>query len=454
MIALYCRVSTQEQAREGYSIGEQEERLKKYCSALGWNGVKSYIDAGFSGGNTDRPALQTMIKDVRAGKVERVVVYKLDRLSRSQKDTLVLIEDVFIKNGVDFVSISENFQTETPFGRAMVGILAVFAQLEREQIRERMSLGREGRIKSGKWGGGANVPVGYDYIDGELVVNEYEAMQIKEVHELYKYGESVHGIVRVFNDKGYSHKYGKWNTSRVRSVLSNDLYLGYLHYRGVSHKATHEPLIDEETFKANRDRFNNSGSYVRFGHCSLLAGVLWCKRCGARYTTRVSRYNDTHYYYYYCGNKCKNKIYKQDKLDNMIFNEMRGLVSEDVNSPEDVLGEDNREELETKTKTIQKELDSLDAKKSRLIDLYSSGAFSVEEIENKIKPLNEQRKRLEEELEKIADDIDRKHDYSDALLSISDVIDKGEHEEKRELIFYLLDRIEIDGDDLYITWKF
>ena len=171
LVGIYTRVSTQEQARENYSLGEQEERLRAYCSARDWTVANVYCDGGFSGGDTNRPALQKMINDIERKKIDLVLVYKLDRLSRSQKDTLTLIEDVFIKNKIHFVSISENFDTSTPFGMAMVGILSVFAQLERSQIQQRMELGREARAKEGYFHGGGFIPIGYDYIDGELVIN-------------------------------------------------------------------------------------------------------------------------------------------------------------------------------------------------------------------------------------------------------------------------------------------
>ena len=208
MIALYPRVSTQEQATEGYSIEEQIDRLKKYCEAMGWNEYRIYTDAGYSGANTDRPALQEMIRDIKDGKIKRVVVYKLDRLSRSQKDTLELIEDVFLANDCEFESVSERFDTSSPYGRAMIGILAVFAQLEREQIKERMSMGREGRAKKGKWRGGSNVPIGYDFIEGNLEPNEFEKMQIVEIFNLFLQGHQIETIERLFLEKGYAHKYG------------------------------------------------------------------------------------------------------------------------------------------------------------------------------------------------------------------------------------------------------
>ena len=172
-VGAYCRVSTVEQAEHGYSLDEQKTRMESYCTAMGWTIYRVYTDGGYSGGNTDRPALQMMIRDIQDGKIDRVLVWKLDRLSRSQLDTLYLIEKVFLASGVDFVSMQENFDTGTAFGRAMIGMLAVFAQLEREQIKERMMVGKVARAKNGYWQGGGIVPIGYDYKDGKLCVNEY-----------------------------------------------------------------------------------------------------------------------------------------------------------------------------------------------------------------------------------------------------------------------------------------
>lgn len=113
---LYIRVSTEAQAEEGYSIGAQQERLEAYCRAMGWENYQLYTDPGFSGSNLNRPQMQRLIADVQAGKVSAVAVYKLDRLYRSQKDALYLIEDVFIPHNVAFVSLNENIDTGTPYG--------------------------------------------------------------------------------------------------------------------------------------------------------------------------------------------------------------------------------------------------------------------------------------------------------------------------------------------------
>ena len=202
---------------------------------MGWEVYKVYTDPGYSGADTNRPGLQAMLKDIRKGKIHKVVVYKLDRLSRSQKDTLELIEDEFLKNGVDFVSMSENFDTSTPFGRAIVGILAVFAQLEREQIKERMAMGKEARAKLGKWNGGQNSPLGYDYVNGELIINAFEALQVKEMFELASKNVSSYRITELFNEKGYNTRYGKWESATIRRSLRSKVYLGYTKYLSLIH---------------------------------------------------------------------------------------------------------------------------------------------------------------------------------------------------------------------------
>lgn len=164
--------------------------MEKYAEAHDWIVSKWYNDPGFSDGTLERPALKELIRDVKCRKLDKILVYKLDRLSRSQKDTLYLIEDIFLKNDIDFISMTENFDTGTPLGRAMIGILSVFAQLEREQIKERMQIGLDARAREGYFHGGGYSPIGYDYKDGKLVINEYEAMQIKKIYD-YAYQECL-----------------------------------------------------------------------------------------------------------------------------------------------------------------------------------------------------------------------------------------------------------------------
>ena len=200
-VFIYVRVSTNKQAEEGYSIPQQIERLTKYCEAMGWQVVKVYTDDGYSGGDLERPAIKQMTKEIEKGNADIVLVDKLDRLSRSQFDTLYMIQKVFDPNNVGFVSRAESFDTSTPFGKAMVGILAVFAELERSRIKERMADGKEGRAKEGKYKGGGNPSIGYDYnpATGALEVNEYEAMMINELYQLVLNKTPLNRIATIFS---------------------------------------------------------------------------------------------------------------------------------------------------------------------------------------------------------------------------------------------------------------
>ena len=463
MVALYSRVSTAEQAREGYSIGEQIDRLKKYCEAMGWMDYKTYTDGGYSGGNTERPALQELIEDVKGGKVTRVIVYKLDRLSRSQKDTLELIEDIFLANNADFISVSENFDTSTPFGKAMIGILAVFAQLEREQIKERMFLGKEGRAKEGKWLGVGYAPIGYDYINGELKVNEYEALQIRELHELYQKGLNFADIQRVFESKGYSHKYGAWTFYRAREVLLNDLYIGNTKFAKKSYKGIHEAIIDEDTYNTSVSMYQAQYTPKHRPSTSILGGLVWCSRCGARYGMYTNHVQGKEYRYYSCYSRrkcnsmmvkdrsCRNKIYNLNKLDAMILDEIRGLAL-NPKGLEDIRKADKSYDKE---RIIQSKIDKLTKQKLRLMDLYTLGEFTVDEIQAKAAPINEQLDKLNAELATLSSRSAMSvSDAHKVIATIGDVIDTGNSVAIHALVKALISRIDIDGENINIHWRF
>ena len=475
-VAIYVRVSTQEQAKEGYSIQEQIDRLTKYCEAMGWEVYKVYTDPGFSGGDTNRPGLQSMIKDIKRGRVNKVVVYKLDRLSRSQKDTLNLIEDEFLKTGVDFVSMSENFDTSTPFGRAIVGILAVFAQLEREQIKERMAMGKEARAKEGKWNGGQNAPLGYDYIDGELIINAFEALQVKEMFELAADNVSSYRITELFNEKGYNTRYGIWESNTIRRSLRSKYYLGYTQYNGEWHKGTHDSIISQELFDEvqiildNRSEQYTSGR--GHGHInSYLGGYLYCSHCGGKYskiTARQKKRKEEGYYTYEffgCNSRtkrnklaikdpnCKNKNWKLSELTDLVFNQIRQLALDPNYMHE--LKEENADD--DRPKIIKAEIDKIDDKMSKLMDLYLMDTMSKDVLTDKMHSLNEQKTKLETELDIIRTEEKgklTKDQIKHIVEDFPEVLNRGDFEEIRTVIGELIEKIELDNEDITIHWNF
>ena len=474
-VVIYVRVSSKEQV-DGYSIGEQIERLEKYADAMEWDIVKTFVDPGYSGGNTDRPGLKEMIKEIETGEIDKVVVYKLDRLSRSQLDTLYLIEKVFLANNTDFVSMSENFDTSTPFGRAMIGILAVFAQLEREQIKERTMIGKEARAKEGKFGGGTE-PIGYDYnIPKDLLeVNEYEAMQVRELFDIFLKGTPLRTIELMFLEKGYSHKHGVWDSKAMRRVLKNKIYLGYLRYHDNYYKAEHTPILSEETFERAQELLKQrEEQYKEFyrkpgARTTYLGGMLYCKHCGGKYAKQLggsAKYGKLYYYCCYSRSKkvrkmvkdpnCINKNWRMEVLDEIVLNEIKKLAMD----PEyiNTLKEATPVETETpdKIKIIQDEIKSIDEQISRFMDLYGIGKFTIEQVSQKIDPLNDKRSALEKELNKLNSErgaIDEEK-VTEILNSFEDVLERGEFDEIRLVIESLIYYIELDNDDVYIHWKF
>lgn len=465
-VALYVRVSTQEQAENGYSINEQIERLQKYAEAMRWTVYSVYPDPGYSGAYIDRPALNQMIEDIRARKIDKVLVYKLDRLSRSQLDTLYLIEKVFLSNGVDFVSITESFDTDTPFGKAMLGILSVFAELERNTIKQRMIMGKDARAKDGKWRGGSHCPIGYDFVNGDLVVNEYEKMQILEAVDLFLKGYPTNKIEKLFRDKGYAHKYGEWTYKRIGLIFDNKLYCGYISNKGVWYKGTHEPIIDEDTFKkvndiylAKKQKHIRTHSINKGKTATLLGGLLICKRCGARYGTIFNN----GYRYYICHSRrkqnwamvknpnCKNKTYPTKELDSLVLSEIRklNLDAKSLN----VRASDNSAD---KMAMLADEIAKIDRQRLRLVDLYGSNLYSFDELDSKIKALNSQKERLENEIRAIKQPTPAMPlESARALISsLSDLIDRGNTEEIKTVVKALIDHIEIDGEDIFIHWNF
>lgn len=477
-IAIYVRVSTQEQAKEGYSIGEQTDRLKKYADAHGWLVFKVYTDAGHSGANQDRPALQDLIMDVKAGKIDKVLVYKLDRLSRSQKDTLEIIEDVLLANNCDFESMTEKFDTSTSFGRAMVGILAVFAQLEREQIRERMSMGMEARIKEGKWKGGKSTPFGYDYEPSlkKLVINEYEAMIVKYIYDQFNEGKNINAIGIDMFEKGYGFRSGNFDQRNIKYVLKNKTYCGYLKYKDNWYKGLHDPIVSEEEYdKAQKiladtkRRFEESGIKIESRAKSThLGGMIYCAHCGAKYCKSESGSRKSNLYYYYkCYSRnkkvrsmvkdpnCKNKSYRIEKLDELIFNEIRKLAI-DPEYLKVIRTDSDKLQINQKISGIEAEIKSINAQLSRFMDLYGLGKYDMDELDAKTKPLAERKLKLQKELSRLQEESTHKTDKEVLKMveSFDEALKNGSLQDRRAIIQALIDKIEIDNDNITIHWNF
>lgn len=447
--ALYIRVSTQEQV-ENYSIEVQRERLEAFCKAKNWEIYNIYIDGGYSGSTIDRPDLKRMLNDLKD--IDVVVVYKLDRLSRSQKDTLELIEDHFLKNKVDFVSITETLDTSTPFGKAMIGILSVFAQLERETIAERMRMGHIKRAEEGyRVSGGDYDPAGYSRVKGELLVKEDEAKHIQRAFDLY---EQYHSITRM-QEKLKEEGYPVWRFRRYRDILANRLYTGYVSFAGKYYKGRHEAIISQEQFDRvqillKRHKGHNSHKAKK----SLLSGLIKCRNCGesfVSYSTGISKNNPKKYYYYVCrarrfpseyNKKCMNKNWSRSKLEKLVLTELKNIHITKTKS-----------QKKTPTIDYEKRIKNIDNKMSRLVALYASDSNIPKHIiEAQIEELNVEKERL---IQKQQSDKENPLTISDEVLNKIKVDFEGiEFKDKQAIIQKLIKEIYIDGDNVIIDWRF
>lgn len=254
---IYVRVSTEEQAQEGFSIRGQEQKLKDYALIKDWTIYKIYADEGISGKNiTERPAITKLIEDIKAGHVKNVLVFKIDRLTRSTADLLYLV-DLFNEYDCAFNSLMESIDTQTASGRMFLKIIGIFAEFERENIIERVKLGNERKVKEGYTLGGRRVSYGYDRPKGQEIqtINKAEAIIVKDIYEMYvQQGMSISAIARVLNLRGISTKENStWSNSQVKDILTNPSYIGKVRYH-VRKEAyigdgLHEPIIAVELFE-------------------------------------------------------------------------------------------------------------------------------------------------------------------------------------------------------------
>lgn len=474
-VAIYVRVSTTNQAEEGYSIDEQKDKLTSYCDIKDWNIYEIYTDGGFSGSNTERPALEQLIRDAERKLFDTVLVYKLDRLSRSQKDTLFLIEDIFIKNGIEFLSLQENFDTSTPFGKAMIGLLSVFAQLEREQIKERMQLGKLGRAKAGKsmmWG---RTSYGYDYQKetGSLIINPAQSLVVKYIFERYLDGRSITKLRDDLNER--YPKEISWNYRAVRGILSNPVYCGYNQYKGQLFPGEHEPIISEDVYKRTQEELKirqrtaaEKTNPRPFQAKYMLSGLAQCGYCGAplKLLMGMVRKDGTRFIRYECHQrhprktkgvtvynnnvKCDSGFYEKDALENYVLTEISKL-QDDTGYLDKIFSGDNAETIDRES--YKKQIKELSKKLSRLNDLYIDDRITLEELQSKSAEFISMRATLETELENdpaLRRD-KRKADMRE-LLNAEKVFSM-DYERQKILVRGIINKVQVMADKVVIRWK-
>ena len=250
-VAIYTRVSTEDQALKGFSLSAQENKLKSYCKAKGWQVVKAYIDDGYSGRSENRPKYQEMLNE--RDQWDIIVVLKMDRIHRNSINFASMMDRLNTWNK-GFASVQEAFDSTTAMGRFVMDIIQRIAQLESEQISERVKIGMTQKAKQGQGYLGFNIPYGYDYKNGELTINQDEARIVNLIFQKYLSGQSIGKIVDYLNDRKITTKTGKsWGKQTIANILKNPLYCGINHWQDMLHENSHPKIIDIQTFNKIQD---------------------------------------------------------------------------------------------------------------------------------------------------------------------------------------------------------
>lgn len=254
--ALYVRVSTDEQATEGYSLDAQISKLKNYCRFEGWEVAAVYCEEGESGRSIKRPQYQKMMSESDTWDV--ILVYKMDRIHRNSVNFANMMEDLN-RMGKDFCSVQEKFDTSTAMGRFVRDITERIAQLESEQIGERVKQGMERKAKFGTGFLGSGHPYGYSYKRGKLNIEKDEMYTVRAIYNMYVGGHSMENIAEYLNNGNIPSKTGgKWYKSTIYGILHNPLYAGFVKWDGIIKPGEHSAIIELETYEKINGRLSIS----------------------------------------------------------------------------------------------------------------------------------------------------------------------------------------------------
>ena len=343
---LYPRVSTDDQVREGFSLDEQEKEMKKLCMYKNYQIYKVYREEGVSAKNMNRPKFQEMMQDLKDGKINRIIVYKLDRLTRSIQDLEVICK-LIEKYHCSLDSVSEEINTDTAMGVFFIRMTTILAQLEIERTSERTKFGLKGAAKNGHFC--SKAPIGYRKINKELVIDDLESEVVKEIFDDYVNGLSVCTITKKLNNKNALNR--NWRTTTIDRMLSNYIYCGDYLYgkRAKNMKPIHledicPAIIDKETFKmVQTQKERNLKNYTR-KHTYVYMQKIVCSKCnkimGGSSTTSKNKPTQIYYKCNCCNTRINEKkiekplmLFLNDMLDYylLIDNNFKSFFNEDLN---------------------------------------------------------------------------------------------------------------------------
>lgn len=463
--ALYIRVSTEDQAKEGYSIDAQKRKLLSYAESQDWEVSSVLIDDGYSAKDLNRPAMQELLEKVRSEEIDVVLVFKLDRLTRSVRDLYALLDE-FARHDVGFRSSQEQFDTTTTMGRALLGMLGIFAQWERETIAERVRVGIEEMVKKGKKPGG-KYPYGYDK-QGNLIPEEAEI--IRRVRKMYmKENLSLFKIAEKLTLEGITRRGYEWTRNTVALTLENPFYAGIIRLGGkmkngkypqrkrelrvevIDVPGDHEAIWTLEEYQEHLRllRMRSVGNHSRKLDY-LFSGLLRCGRCGStmfgRLTTKRSRKSGeiVRTPYYFCGkrknnNSCDMPMFRQVHVEHLV---MKYIKSIRLDQSKIDLRQD-QSDLNRKIRKANNELNRISERRKKWQYMYVNELISEEELRQRLEEEKEQEEQLFGELREMENQKKENFEYPARLYEIIDIWDKIGNQEKRELLLTIFDEITL-----------
>lgn len=417
-----------------------------YAKSKDYTEFEFYIDGGYSGKDLNRPAIQRLISDCKNHKIDAVFVFKLDRISRSQRDTLYLIEEVFNKYDVSFISMRENFDTSSPFGKAMIGVLSVFAQLERETILERTRIGLKKRAEAGFWRGGGKIPFPYRYDrnTGTLVPIPEQVELLHKMISLYISGKSFNAIGDIVG----------MDESMVETRILSITNTGKVPYRDEVFDGRHEAVVSDELYEEIL-RVNKVRSREKYERHYLLSGKVYCGYCGAKY--RYQKWGKRLIMYCYSQQKskpryikdpnCKNKRWDTFEIEDVVLEELfkMSLDIDLFKKTFNIATVNVKNELKIRLEEIKKQINNL-------LNFIASG-IAVEETNNKITELEKEKEMIEEKL--ISSD-QKEKDNKVSLNMITNLKTTWfdmDFDEQRRIIEHLIDKVVVKDNEVNIYYN-
>ena len=463
VVGLYPRVSTEDQFRNGHSLGEQKERMLKLCDYKNYEVYKVYEDAEISAKDMNRPAFQEMIQDIKDGKINKIIVYKLDRLTRSIKD-LEEICTFLEENNCSLESMCEDINTSTANGKFFIRMLTILAQLEIERTSERTKFGMIGAVKKGHFVGRA--PIGYDKQDKKLVINDIESEVIRRIFDLYIKGMAANAITKLLNEEKALNR--KWIPTLVDRILSNEIYIGnYVHRKTISVEESQTfigvapAIIEEEVFNiAQVQKQKNLKNYKRKQTYIFMQSIK-CPKCDTIMGGCSSKsHTGEKHCYYQCAN-CKTRV-SEKKIEKQMINFLDDMLDFFLlidNTYKPYLYQDTESEL----KKCNKIIDELETKEKRIKKAFVDGIVEEVELKDELDFIKNQKKMTEEKIKDLSikeSSEDHKNEmrliynlkqleqikYKSYHVRKNKLWDKLPKEQKQELVFKYIDNISIEID--------